>query len=77
MFVRRIGPDPIPGESSGANGCPDIWELEDGNFAVIGLTSSHELASMLPENASLNPDETLVVLPRRVLVGAKNNIPSV
>jgi hypothetical protein len=39
MFSRRLGPDP---HSNGAltaalQGCPDILELEDGDFAIIPL----------------------------------------
>jgi len=38
-FIRRIGQDPHANgaQSVGCRGCPDIWELEGGDFAVIGI----------------------------------------
>lgn len=76
MFVRRIGPplDHTTG-SGGANSCPDIWELETGDFAVIGVESTATLTPLLPKDAFVDPGESIVVLPRHVLVKAKENIP--
>lgn len=36
MFARRLLPTEaiLPGRST--SGCPDLWELADGDFAVIG-----------------------------------------
>jgi hypothetical protein len=76
MFKRRIGPVPSPevGGSSGANGCPDIWELESGDFAIIGFKASSDLLEALPESAGIEPDEALVVVPRAVVLGARDNL---
>jgi len=76
MFKRRIGP-PVHdgGMSSGVNSCPDIWELSDGDFAVIGFDRTQELAGHLPRDAFLDPGEALVVIPRKTLVEARKNIP--
>lgn len=76
MFKRRLGPDPhVNGaKSAGCRGCPDIWELESGDFAVIGLDISG-LAEKLPPSASCGPDERMVRVPRKVLVLAKRDIP--
>ena len=78
MFKKRIGEDPHAEEqgSLGANGCPDIWELNDGNFAVIGIRKTRELSGILPETASCGYDEEIVVLPRKLLVNAKSFIPN-
>lgn len=76
MFKKRIGPDPhAKGPTEATKGCPDVWELDDGSFAVIGFRAP-ELASLLPEGASCGPDEQIIILPRRVLVDAKNDIPN-
>jgi hypothetical protein len=76
MFVRRIGPDPHEGnDSAGNNSCPDIWELQDGTFAVIGVESTALLTPLLPPGAFVDPGESIVVLPRHVLVKARLNIP--
>ena len=76
-FNRRLGPDPHSGgaESAACDGCPDIWELEDGGFAVIGITITDEARSHLPTSAGCGPDESIVRVPRSVLIGAKLDIP--
>ena len=77
MFLRRIGPDPHEGgaRTYACGGCPDIWELESGDFAVIG-TDISGLAETLPPTASCGPDERIVRIPRKTLVLAKNDIPN-
>jgi hypothetical protein len=38
-FRQRIGPDPHANgrQTIALNNCPDIWELANGDFAVIGI----------------------------------------
>jgi hypothetical protein len=77
MFARRIGPDPHANgaNTSGLSGCPDILELESGDFAVIGADITAEArANMLP-TASCGPDERVVRIPRKTLVLARPDIP--
>jgi hypothetical protein len=82
-FTRRIGRSPYePGEDGTAptqktGGCPDIWELSNGDFAVIGrdLTSAYQ--SKLPTDVSIRADERLVVVPRTTVITAKADIPDV
>lgn len=77
MFNRRLGPDPHANgaQTAALNGCPDILELESGDFAVIGedITAA-ALAHMLP-TAGCGPDERVVRIPRKTLVLAKRDIP--
>jgi hypothetical protein len=75
-FQRRIGPDPHANgaKTSSLNGCPDLWELTDGDFAVIGPDITVEVGA-LPVTAGCGPDERIVRLPRRILVGARASIP--
>lgn len=77
MFVRRLGPDPHTGgrRTVALAGCPDIWELADGSFAVIGVDITATAVGQLPPSASCGPDERIVRVPRGVLVGAKRDIP--
>jgi len=77
MFLRRLGPDPhLNGaQSAGLKGCPDIFELETGDFAVIGKDITDKAIGQLPASASCGPDERIVVIPRRTLIGAKPDIP--
>ena len=75
-FVRRIGKSAAELDTTGGDyGCPDIWELANGDIAVIGreLTSAYE--SRLPESVTIAHDEKLVVIPRIMLIAAKVDIP--
>ena len=76
-FRRRIGPDPHANgaQTVACRGCPDIWELENGDFAVIGIDITDAAAPKLPPTAACGPDERIVRLPRNLLVNAKRDIP--
>ena len=76
MFTKRLGPDPHANgaKTSGGYGCPDIWELDTGDFAVIGADITNTSAR-LPASASCGPDERIVRIPRKTLVLAKADIP--
>lgn len=76
-IVRRIGPGPKAiNACTSALFCPDIFELESGDFAVIGRDVTDTAKTRLPGDAGCGPDERIVVLPRKVLVAAKPFIPS-
>lgn len=77
MFKQRVGLDPHRdgGTTAAAGGCPDIWELIDGNFAIIGIEKTSVLKAHLPPSASCGQDESIVVLPRELLVHARSYIP--
>lgn len=78
MFKRRIGLDPHGREgvrTPNLHNCPDIWELDNGDFAVIGLRKTGVLRANLPDGANCGPDEEIVVLPRSVLTSARSDIP--
>ena len=77
-FRRRIGPDP---RADGARpachntfACPDIFELADGDFAIIGSDITNE-AGKLPNDAGCASYERIVRIPRALLVRAKAAIP--
>lgn len=77
MFLRRLGPNP---HANGAvtpslQGCPDIFELQDGSFAVIGQDITTTACGKLPAGAGCGPDERIVWIPRKTLVLAKPDIP--
>ncbi|WP_328466802.1 hypothetical protein [Streptomyces sp. NBC_00448] len=65
------------GVTSDSPDCPDLWELENGDIAVIGRDLSASLGQRLPAGVSLGADERLVVIPRSMLVAAKPDIPGV
>lgn len=75
-LLRRLGLSAAELDCTGGDsGCPDIWELDNGDIAVIGrdLTSAYE--SQLPDSVAMAPDEKIVVIPRIMLVTAKADIP--
>jgi hypothetical protein len=77
MFLKRLGTDPHANgaQSSGCDGCPDIWELDNGDFAIIGIDITAAAKAKLPPTAGCGPDERIVRLPRNLLVNAKRDIP--
>ncbi len=77
MFTRRIGPDPHANGAmtSSLAGCPDILEMENGDFAVIGVDITSATEGKMAFGASCGPDERIVRIPRKTLVLAKSDIP--
>ncbi len=80
QFLRRIGP--APGAENGARpacyatcGCPDIFELADGDFAIIGSDITELAAGKLPPSAGCADNERVVRIPRQLLVSARGAIP--
>ena len=77
-IVRRIGVPPTArGSSLGTGQCPDIFELEDGRYAVVGtLLMPSEVAALdLPDDASVASYEEVVVISRATLIRARADIP--
>jgi hypothetical protein len=57
--------------------CPDIWELDNGDVAVIGRDLTHNYAGRLPNDVQVGQDERLVIIPGIMLSAAKGDIPDV
>ncbi|WP_407564833.1 hypothetical protein [Streptomyces sp. 184] len=77
-FKRRLGKSPQElGNTTHDPDCPDIWELANGDIAVIGRDLTDSLGRKLPPGVSVGTDERLVVIPRNMLIAAKQDIPSV
>jgi hypothetical protein len=78
VFLRRLGPDPHAdgGQTIALNGCPDIFELQSGDFAIVGIDITQSSAKNLPHGAGCGPDERIVLVPRKTLVLAKADIPN-
>jgi hypothetical protein len=77
MFLKRLGPDPHAAGAHcvGCDGCPDIWELDNGDFAIIGIDITNAARPLLPPTAGCGPDERIVRVPRKLLMNAKRDIP--
>lgn len=75
-MTRRLGRSPQElGTTNGVRGCPDLWELDNGDIAVIGRDLTGHYAGQLPAGAAVDEDERIVVIPRNTLVAAKADIP--
>jgi len=67
IFIRRLGPRK---ECLITEACPDVLELDNGDFAVIGLDITEASAGRLPSDAACGSGERIVRIPRSVLVAA-------
>ncbi|MDR7277450.1 hypothetical protein J2S41_004228 [Catenuloplanes atrovinosus] len=74
--MRRLGKSPQElGLTGGRDDCPDIWELGNGDIAVIGRDVTAAFRDRLPDGVRIAADERLVIIPRTMLVAAKADIP--
>jgi hypothetical protein len=75
-FRRRLGKSPAElGNTDATPKCPDMWELDNGDIAVVGRDVTSHYRGRLPSGVSVGHDERLVVIPRNTLVAAKPDIP--
>lgn len=74
-IVRRLGVPPSERGSATNGTCPDIFELSDGDFAVIGTDRTAELSAMLPADAAVADYERIVVVSRATVLAARRDIP--
>jgi hypothetical protein len=73
---RRLGKSPAElGTTSDTTTCPDIWELDNGDVAVVGRDLTSAYLARLPGDMSVAPDERLVIIPRCTILAAKKDIP--
>lgn len=76
-FTRRLGLDPHASGNACASldNCPDILELADGDFAIIGFDITDAAKGQLAFGAKCGEGERVVKIPRHTLVLAKRDIP--
>ncbi len=74
-FAKRLGRSAVQlGVTNDDPSCPDIWELANGDIAVIGRDLTADYASRLPDGVYIGADEKLVVIPGVMLRAAKTDI---
>lgn len=74
-FERRLGKSAAELQhTNGRDGCPELWELDNGDIAVIGRDLTEAYQTRLPDGVTLRSDERLVVLPGSMLSSAKPDI---
>lgn len=73
-LVRRLGPSPRElGTTNLDRKCPDIWELDNGDIAVVGRDMTELYASALPADLIVGANERLVVIPRITFMAARTD----
>lgn len=60
--------------SSSRPSCPEIIEDESGNFIIIG-TDVTDRVNLNATDSSLSENERAVIIPREMLISAKQDIP--
>lgn len=73
--LRRLGSTPRERGSLDNGTCPDIFELSDGRFAIIGTDITAEIGGALPPDAGVASYERVVAITRETLIAAKADIP--
>ncbi|OHV42017.1 MULTISPECIES: hypothetical protein [Pseudofrankia] len=75
-FRRRLGLSAAElGVTDATPKCPDIWELDNGDIAIVGRDLTVTYEHRLPDGVQVGSDERLVVIPREMLIAAKPDIP--
>lgn len=73
--TRRLGVPPRDRRCTTGETCPDLFELSDGNFAVMGTEATATLESSLPPDVARADYERIVIISRETLIRAKRDIP--
>lgn len=75
-FVRRLGKSASElGVTDDRDGCPDIWEMSNGDIALVGRDVTASYAGRLPTEVKVAADERVVVIPRSMISAAKPDFP--
>ncbi len=76
-IVRRLGKPPKERKTQSLDGttCPEIFELSNGDFAIMGTEATEALDPKLPTDASRATYERIVIIPREIMIDAKADIP--
>ena len=75
MFTKRLGGNGV-NLCEGGYHCPQILEMEDGNFAVVGTDMTTEAIPAMPPGPGVGPLERVIRVPRHVFVAARAEIPA-
>lgn len=59
----------------GRSNCPDFFELDNGDFALIGEDITSQASDVILPNSGVGPNERLIRVPRDLILSAKRQIP--
>lgn len=74
--IKRLGRRPTD-QTGGTTGSPDVLELENGDFAVIGWDITAEADTSALPGVHCADGERIVRVDRDVLIRARRDIPEV
>jgi len=74
MFLKRLGGSGA--HCSSGYSCPQILQLTNGDFAVVGADITEEAVPVMPPGPGVGPDERVIRVPRQVFVAARAEIPA-
>lgn len=75
--ARRLGQTPRAlGNTTDVSGSPDILELDDGGFAIIGVDITDQVEGLASVHARCAANERVVRVPRNTLIAARPDIPA-
>lgn len=75
VFIRRLGQNK---RNLCAHGhlCPQILEMENGDFAAVGIDMTAEAIPAMPPGPGVGANERVVRIPRHVMIAARAEIPA-
>lgn len=79
MNLHRLIPTPAPQSPlpcAGGHRCPDLFQLDSGDIAVIGLDITEAAEPHLPSGSGCGPGERIVRIPRALLQAALAHLQS-
>ena len=76
MFIRRLGMVGAESSCSAGHACPEVLELESGDFAVIGTDITRDALGNLPPGCGCGASERIVRIPRALLVRVRSELPA-
>ncbi len=76
MKLRKLGPTPTASLCVGGRNCPAIFEMDSGDYAIVGADITETAITSLPKDSGCGSHERVVQVPRAVLVLARGDIPS-
>lgn len=74
-MYRRLGQSANM-QCAGGYYCPQVLEMPDGDFAVVGKIITEEAKRHIPEGPGVGPDEGIVKVPRRVMADVRPELPA-
>jgi len=75
IFIRRLGQNER-GACVHGHSCPQILEMADGAFAVVGADITDEAIPAMPPGLGVGANERVIRIPREVLIAARAEIPA-